>query len=109
MSGEENEAFGRRGSDSWKAETGRMFALIIGAVTILTLTSRLFGIEVIGGQELKARVRYNEGVNARQDTAIQAVKSDISAVLQMTCRTTRRSDPEWIPSECDRVLSRAPR
>lgn len=105
----EQAAFGRRQSDTWKAETTRMLGLIIGAITVLTIASKLFGIEVVGGDALKARVAKTEQVNLRQDTAITGVKSDIGALLQMTCRTTRRSDPEWLPSECDRVLSRAPR
>lgn len=86
-----------------------MLGLIIGAITVLTVASKLFGIEVVGGAHLRDRVGGIERVNLRQDTAITGVKSDIGALLQMTCRTTRRSDPEWLPSECDRVLSRAPR
>lgn len=96
---------GRGKSDRWKVEAGRMMGLIIGAVAILTVASKLFGIEVIGGEQLKARVTNIERVNLRQDTSIAGVKTDIGALLQMTCRTTRRSDPEWLPAECDRVLS----
>lgn len=104
-----NEVFGRREADSWKAEASRLIVLLLSAITILTATSKMFGIELVGGEATKARITANEKWNARQDTAIRGVQSDMGAVLQMTCRSTRRTDPDWVPFECDRVLSRTPR
>lgn len=102
---EQIERLTRRG-DGWLSDTGKVIAATVGIVALLSIGSRVLGVEVLGGAAIQARIAATERVNARQDTTLSKVQSEIGAVLQMTCRQTRRTDPEWLPAECDRVLSR---